>query len=102
MTKHSKMPCIDCDEEFSTQEMDLFQEHSKIHSLEYNQNCDDCKQTFKTAQEVNLHDCKRVLKIVESKLSGFYPCKYCEKKFLNEISLNLHLKNHLNLPLQEE
>lgn len=96
------MTCIDCDEEFTTQEMNLFQNHSKIHSSEYTQHCGDCKETFKTAREFNKHDCRRVVKIVESKLNGFFPCKYCEKKFLNEISFNLHLKNHLKLPLDEE
>lgn len=96
------MSCIDCDEEFTTHEMDLFQEHSKIHSSEYVQNCNECKETFTTAKEINKHDCRRVLKIVESELSGFYPCKYCEKKFLNEIALNIHLKNHLKLALDEE
>lgn len=96
------MKCIDCDEEFTTLEMDLFQEHSKIHSSKYNQNCDDCKETFTTTTEMNRHNCRRVLKIAKSKITGFYPCKYCEKKFLNEISLNLHLKKHLNLPLNEE
>lgn len=96
------MLCIDCNKEFKTQERELFQNHSKIHHLLYCLCCGICKENFTTSKELDRHDCRRVLKIVESKVNGFHPCKYCEKKFANEISLNLHIKIHLNVPLNEE
>lgn len=102
MTEHNKMICIDCPKEYTTKEKDLFQEHSKMHKSEYNQNCGVCKETFQTAIQIKKHDCRRVLKVLQSKSNGFHPCKHCERKFLNEIALNLHTRKHSNLPLHEE